>query len=100
MQNDEIVGFVGLGAMGLPMTAVLAANGVPMLVYDPADSAQAAARSLSGVEVAGSHGEVAVKAAVLFTCLPNDAIAGSIAQIMHAIGATNKAASNSPPLLI
>ncbi len=74
MQNGETVGFVGLGAMGLPMTAVLADNGVSMLVYDPADAARTAARSLSGVEVAESHGEVAEKAGILFTCLPNDAI--------------------------
>ena len=31
---NETVGFVGLGAMGLPMTRVMAGNGVAMVVSD------------------------------------------------------------------
>lgn len=67
-------GFIGIGAMGLPMTAMLANNGVPMTVWDanPAQSARAAA--LEGVSIAGNIAELVVKADVIFTCLPNDQI--------------------------
>ena len=45
----EKVGFVGLGAMGLPMTAVLAKGGAEMLVTDlsPETRAAAAARPVA-----------------------------------------------------
>ncbi len=67
------VGFVGLGAMGMPMTAQLAAR-FPgaVTVFDPSADAIAAAVSDFGVEAAGSIAEVAAKADVLFTCVPNN----------------------------
>jgi 3-hydroxyisobutyrate dehydrogenase-like beta-hydroxyacid dehydrogenase len=71
---SDIVGFVGLGTMGMPMTANLAKAGVRLVVHDASPAAAAAAGKLGGVTVAASAGEVASQATVLFTCLPNDDI--------------------------
>ncbi|SRR6266542_2402186 len=71
---SDIVGFIGLGTMGMPMTANLARAGVRLVVHDASPAAAAAAGKLGGVTVAASAGEVASQAAVLFTCLPNDGI--------------------------
>jgi 3-hydroxyisobutyrate dehydrogenase len=68
------VGFIGLGTMGLPMATNLARGGVPVVAYDASPAAREAAARLPGATVAGSLGDVASQAAVLFTCLPNDAI--------------------------
>jgi 3-hydroxyisobutyrate dehydrogenase len=68
------VGFIGLGTMGMPMTANLARAGMPLVVHDASPAAAAEAGRLAGVSVAGSGEEVASQVAVLFTCLPNDAI--------------------------
>ena len=67
-------GFIGIGAMGFPMTRVLAAKGVPVTVWDvnPQQSEQAVA--LDGVVAADSIAEVVSAAEVIFTCLPNDQI--------------------------
>jgi len=68
------VGFIGLGTMGMPMATNLAKGGVPLVVYDASPAALAAAAKLPGASVASSLAEVAGQAAVIFTCLPNDAI--------------------------
>jgi 3-hydroxyisobutyrate dehydrogenase-like beta-hydroxyacid dehydrogenase len=68
------VGFIGLGTMGMPMAANLAKGGVPLVVHDASPGALAAAANLPGAVAARSVAEVAAQAAVLFTCLPNDAI--------------------------
>ncbi len=71
---SENVGFIGLGTMGLPMATNLAKAGVPLVAHDTSPAAQAAAARLPGATVAESVAEVARQCAVLFTCLPNDAI--------------------------
>src|SRR3990172_9310757 len=71
------VGFIGLGNMGGAMLANLARAGQRVVVYDVAPAAVQAAAALPGVEAAGSTGEVAGRADVLFTVLPNDAIVRS-----------------------
>ena len=50
---DRPVGFVGLGNMGGPMAANLAAAGVSLLVYDKAGTAERA--PAAGAEVAQSQ---------------------------------------------
>ncbi len=72
MKSD--VGFVGLGTMGLPMTRVLAENGIVVLGYDANPDACEEAKAIAGVQVAASIAEVAANAGVLFSCLPNDRI--------------------------
>lgn len=66
--------FVGLGAMGLPMTRQLAATGHRVTVYDLSDAAQAEADAIDGVLLAENGAAAAAAGRVLFTCLPNDAI--------------------------
>ena len=68
------VGFIGLGTMGMPMATNLAKGGVSLVVHDASPTALAAAAKLPGAVAAGSVAEVALQAAVMFTCLPNDTI--------------------------
>jgi 3-hydroxyisobutyrate dehydrogenase-like beta-hydroxyacid dehydrogenase len=71
---SETVGFIGVGTMGGPMATNLARAGVPLVVHDANRAAADALATLGGVTVAGSASEVAARSAVVFTCLPNDAI--------------------------
>jgi 3-hydroxyisobutyrate dehydrogenase len=71
---DRTVGFIGLGTMGLPMATNLAKGGVKLVAHDADATALAAAGRLPGASVARSPGEVAARAQVVFTCLPNDDI--------------------------
>ena len=68
------IGFIGLGTMGLPMATNLAKGGVPLVVHDASPAALAAAGRLPGATAARSVAQVAAESAVVFTCLPNDAI--------------------------
>jgi 2-hydroxy-3-oxopropionate reductase len=72
--SGDRIGFIGLGTMGGPMATNLAKASVPLVVHDANPSASAAVGELPGVMVAGSPAEVASRANVVFTCLPNDAI--------------------------
>ncbi|NNJ67260.1 MAG: NAD(P)-dependent oxidoreductase [Boseongicola sp.] len=67
------VGFIGLGAMGLPMTARLA-EAFPgnVVVFDPNPSAIQAAVTDFGVTAGASIADVAERVDVLFTCVPNN----------------------------
>lgn len=67
-------GFIGVGAMGFPMTAVLAEKGVPVTVWDANPQQSERAAALDGVVAADSISEVVSAAEVIFTCLPNDQI--------------------------
>lgn len=71
-------GFIGIGAMGLPMTAMLANNGVPVTVWDANPSRSARAAVLTGVNVAGNVKQLVATNDVIFTCLPNDQIVESV----------------------
>ena len=71
---SERVGFIGLGAMGLPMVTNLAKAGFTLMVHDMSPAATAAARRIGTVSVANSAEEAAQQSDVVFTCLPNDAI--------------------------
>jgi 3-hydroxyisobutyrate dehydrogenase-like beta-hydroxyacid dehydrogenase len=73
-----VVGFIGLGTMGGPMAANLARAGVPLVVHDASAAAVAAATQHGGVTAAAAPGEVAARAAVLFTALPNDDIVRAV----------------------
>jgi 3-hydroxyisobutyrate dehydrogenase-like beta-hydroxyacid dehydrogenase len=74
----DTVGFIGLGTMGGPMAANLAKVGVPLVVYDANPAAAAASARQAGVTALGSPGDVAARASVVFTCLPNDAIVRAV----------------------
>ena len=63
-------GFVGLGAMGQPMAANLVRKGLDLIVYDIAQDRTPPLRDL-GAAVAGSVTEVAEKAGVVITMVPD-----------------------------
>jgi len=75
---SDIVGFIGLGTMGMPMAANLAKAGVRLVVNDASPSATATAGKLAGVTVVPSPSEVAARASVIFTCLPNDDVVRTV----------------------
>jgi 3-hydroxyisobutyrate dehydrogenase len=68
----DVVAFVGLGRMGLPMAARLAEAGVPLRAFDTAPAARASARAL-GLPVADSIQAAAEGADVVCTMLPQSA---------------------------
>lgn len=63
-------GFVGLGAMGQPLAANLVRKGLDLIVYDIAQDRTPPLRDL-GAAVAGSVAEVAEKAGVVITMVPD-----------------------------
>ena len=68
------IGFIGLGNMGGPMAANLAAAGHDVTGYDMADVA------IEGVKTAETVEEAARGAEVVFTMLPNGAIMHAVAE--------------------
>ncbi len=68
----DVVGFIGLGTMGMPMVRNLSAAGVQVVAYDANPEATAEAAGLAGVSAAANPREVAEGCALLITCLPND----------------------------
>lgn len=74
----ETVGFIGLGAMGRPMTERLAAAGYPLKVFDRDPAVLARTAEAQGVEALTDPQAVAGTADILFTCLPNDAVVRAV----------------------
>jgi 3-hydroxyisobutyrate dehydrogenase len=74
MSNKFTVSFVGIGMMGAPMAACLAAAGWPVRVYDTRPEALAPFAGREGVTVAASPAGVAAGAALVITMLPNGKI--------------------------
>jgi 3-hydroxyisobutyrate dehydrogenase-like beta-hydroxyacid dehydrogenase len=72
MTND--IGFIGLGRMGGPMARNLAAAGHPVHVFDVDAGASGRLAALPGIVVERSPEDVATRATVLFSALPNDQI--------------------------
>src|SRR5262249_59520450 len=68
------VGFIGLGRMGFPMARNLAAGGWRVHVSDVSSDAVKRANAVSGVTVHPAPQDVASRAGVLFSALPNDEI--------------------------
>ena len=82
--STELYGFIGLGNMGGPMSANLAANGVNLIVHDKSGTQ---ARAPSGAAVAGSNAQVAQQSEVVFLSLPHGAI---VKQVIAEIGAAEQ----------
>lgn len=66
----EIIGFIGLGIMGKPMASNLLKAGRKMVIYDIA-AAPMEELAAMGADTAGSPAEVAAKADIIITMLPN-----------------------------
>ena len=80
MSNQETIGFIGLGTMGMPMVRHLAEAGTRLVVYDANPAAMETASGYGAVETAGSPADVAAQCPIVFTCLPNDAIVRAVYQ--------------------
>ncbi|MGX5733378.1 NAD(P)-dependent oxidoreductase [Bosea thiooxidans] len=72
------LGFIGLGAMGTPMTARLLAAGHPVVAYDTNEAVLAAAAA-QGATGAGGAKDVADQAEIIFCSLPNPQISRDVA---------------------
>jgi 3-hydroxyisobutyrate dehydrogenase-like beta-hydroxyacid dehydrogenase len=79
------IGFIGLGAMGLPVARRLAGAGHRLVVFDAAPDRLAAA-SAEGVEVAGSTAEVVERADLLFVCVASSGACESILSPLRKAG--------------
>lgn len=72
---SERIGFIGLGAMGAPMTRRLAAAHPGAVVcHDAGPDVTRAVAEAAGAVPAGSVAEVAARTDMLFTCLPDNAV--------------------------
>ncbi|MCH9809329.1 MAG: 3-hydroxyisobutyrate dehydrogenase [Alphaproteobacteria bacterium] len=69
----SVIGFIGLGNMGLPMATNLVKAGYEVQGVDPAPQALKAAQAV-GVKACGSVGVAAAKADAIITMLPNGEI--------------------------
>lgn len=73
------IGFIGLGAMGAPMTARLAeAHPGAVLAYDADAELAARVAASTGAEAAGSLAEIAAATDVLFSCVPNNDVVRAV----------------------
>ena len=68
------IGFIGLGRMGFPMARNLAAKGHTVHVFDVAPDALKRAAGVTGMTAHAAPREVAARATILFTALPNNEI--------------------------
>src|SRR6516225_3696007 len=66
------VAFIGIGKMGLPMSALIAKAGYAVTAFDQSAARIAAARE-QGIDVAVSPGDAVSGRAVVITSLPDDA---------------------------
>lgn len=71
--EKPVLGFVGIGVMGQPISSRLLAAGYTVVGYDP-DAAAMEAFSQAGGSTAGSAVEVANTATLVFTSLPTVAV--------------------------
>ena len=78
MSNKPTVGFIGLGKMGWPMASRVSAAGYHLVLMDADKSlAQSLAKEL-GAQVADSAKDLAQKASVIVTILPNSQIVKTV----------------------
>jgi 3-hydroxyisobutyrate dehydrogenase len=68
-----VLGFIGLGTMGLPMSGHLARAGYRVLGFDPAPAAMAAATA-QGLVACADAAAVGREAQIVFTCLPSQKV--------------------------
>lgn len=84
------LGFIGLGAMGAPMTARLLDAGYAVVVYDT-DETSLTAVSAKCARRASSARDVAAQAEIIFCSLPNPQISREVALGADGIAAGGKA---------
>lgn len=70
---NPVLGFIGLGTMGLPMSGHLVRAGYRVLGFDPAPAALSAATA-QGVIACADATAVGRQAQIVFTCLPSQKV--------------------------
>ena len=70
---NPVLGFIGLGTMGLPMSGHLVRAGYRVLGFDPAPAALSAATA-QGVIACADAAAVGRQAQIVFTCLPSQKV--------------------------
>jgi len=78
MDGNIRIGFIGLGAMGEPMAARLAAAGFALTVHDADAGRTARVAEALGVAAARTPREAAAACDILVTMLPSSAIVGKV----------------------
>lgn len=72
------VGFIGLGAMGAPMAARIAAGRFPLIVYDANSERAAAVAAEIGCRRAGALAEVGASSDIIVTMLPSSDVVATV----------------------
>jgi len=79
ISQNSTIGFIGLGAMGQLMAGRLLSSGFPLVVYDHT-SRKTTMLAVKGAVAAPSVRQLARKAEVIISCLPNDEAVRSVYQ--------------------
>lgn len=77
MSEAKVIGFVGLGQMGGPMAANIAAGGADIIVYDKAGTAE---RAPEGAKLANSFDGVLAAADTVFLSVPDGPVSLALAK--------------------
>lgn len=77
MSDSKVIGFVGLGQMGGPMAANIAAGGADIIVYDKAGTAE---RAPEGAKLANSFESVLDSADTVFLSVPDGPVSLALAK--------------------
>lgn len=77
MSESKVIGFVGLGQMGGPMAANIAAGGADIIVYDKAGTAE---RAPEGAKLANSFESVLNSADTVFLSVPDGPVSLALAK--------------------
>jgi 3-hydroxyisobutyrate dehydrogenase-like beta-hydroxyacid dehydrogenase len=81
---SNAIAWIGLGKMGLPMSALVAKAGYAVTAFDRSETQLAVARG-QGVSVAGSATEAVSGRSVVITSLPDDAALRAVMLGLHGI---------------
>ena len=78
MTGNTRIGFIGLGAMGEPMAARLAAAGFALSVNDADAARTSRVAAATGATAAASPAELAANSDILVTMLPSSAVVSAV----------------------
>lgn len=80
---NPVLGFIGLGTMGLPMSGHLVRAGYRVLGFDPSPEAMSAATA-QGLTACADAAAVGRQAQIVFTCLPSQKVVRATADALIA----------------